>query len=118
VFNAVQWLALLAAVAGLGWLGVLAGLGYLQLPVPETPRVQGWPLPTLLILGGAVLGIFLALTGRVIAAAAARLRARSAGKRLRAGVDKVASRHIVEPVQRQVDRLDSFAAALKKALGK
>lgn len=118
VFNAVQWLALLAAVAGLGWLGVLAGLGYLQLPVPETPRVQGWPLPTLLILGGAVLGIFLALTGRVIAAAAARLRARSAGKRLRAGVDKVASQHIVEPVQRQVDRLDSFAAALKKALGK
>ncbi len=28
------------------WLVVLAGLGYLQLPVPEVPRVEGWPVPT------------------------------------------------------------------------
>ena len=65
LFNAVQWLALLAALGGLAWLGVLAGLGYLQLPVPEVPRVEGWPVPTLLIAGGVVLGIVLAIAAKI-----------------------------------------------------
>ena len=68
VFNVVQWLALLTAVGGLGWLGVLAVLGYLQLPVPEVPRVEGWPVPTLMIAGGAALGILLAVTAKFITA--------------------------------------------------
>lgn len=115
VFNLVQWLALLTVVGGLGWLGVLAGLGYLQLPVPEVPRVEGWPAPTLMIAGGAVLGIFLALTGKVIGAAAARARAAVARKRLRAAVAEVARQMVVEPVELEVSRLVSFNAALEKA---
>ncbi|HJV99097.1 MAG TPA: GTPase [Arthrobacter sp.] len=115
VFNLVQWLALLTVVGGLGWLGVLAGLGYLQLPVPEVPRVEGWPAPTLMIAGGAVLGIFLALTGKFIGAAAARARAAVARKRLRAAVAEVARQMVVEPVELEVSRLVSFNAALEKA---
>ncbi|MCO4261785.1 50S ribosome-binding GTPase [Pseudarthrobacter sp. MDT3-26] len=117
MFNVVQWLALLTVQGGLGWLGVLAGLGYLQLPVPEVPKVEGWPVPTLLIGGGVVLGIFLALTGKFIGSGAARARAARARKRLRAAVGEVARDFVVEPVEIEVSRLASFNAALKVAGG-
>ncbi|WP_320535887.1 GTPase [Pseudarthrobacter sp. IC2-21] len=117
VFNVVQWLALAVVVGGLGWLGVLAGLAYFQLPVPDVPRVEGWPLPTLMIAGGVALGIFLALTGKVISAGAARSRSAKARKRLRAAVGKVAGDLVVEPVEIEVSRLSSFNSALKAAAG-
>ncbi|MHC6592971.1 GTPase [Arthrobacter sp. C152] len=115
VFNVVQWLALLTALGGLGWLGVLAGLGYLQLPVPEVPRVEGWPVPTLMIAVGALLGIFLAFTGRAIAAGAARATAARARRRLNAAVAAVAQELVVEPAEVEISRLAAFNAALKKA---
>lgn len=101
-FNVVQWLALLTALGGLAWLGVLAGLGYLLLPVPEVPRVEGWPVPTVMIAGGAVLGIVLAGAGKFIAGAAAGLRAAAARKKLNAAVATVADRLVVEPVEVEV----------------
>jgi hypothetical protein len=115
VFNVVQWLALLIVLGGLGWLGGLAGLGYFQLPVPDVPRVEGWPVPTLMIAGGVCLGIFLALTGKFIGAAAAKSRAATARKRLRNAMGAVAQALVVEPVEVEVSRLKSFNAALDKA---
>ena len=41
-----QWLLILAAVGGAGWLAALAVLGYLQMPEPSTPDVGGFPVPT------------------------------------------------------------------------
>ena len=90
VFSVIQWLALLVSVGGLLWLGVLAGLGYFQMPVPEAPRVEGWPVPTLLVIGGLVLGTVLALTSKFIAAAGAVRRASRARRRLRESVGAVA----------------------------
>ncbi|MFP5311060.1 MAG: GTPase [Actinomycetes bacterium] len=114
-FNVVQWLALLTALAGLGWLGVLAGLGYLQLPVPDVPRTEGWPVPTLMIAAGLVLGIFLATTGRFISAAAARARSRKARRRLNSSVAGTAQELVVAPVEAAIARLAAFNQALKKA---
>jgi hypothetical protein len=93
-------------------------LGYLQLPVPEVPRVEGWPIPTLMIAGGALLGIFLAITARFIAAAVASVRASSARKRLTSAVAAVAEKLVVEPVEVEVTRLKSFNKALQAARGK
>ncbi|MGJ3188575.1 GTPase [Paenarthrobacter sp. FR1] len=115
LFNTVQWLALLLAVGGLGWLGVLAALGYFQMPVPEVPRTEGWPWPTLMVAGGVLLGIVLAITGRILGSWAARVRASGAGKRLKAAVAVVAEQRIVEPVDVEVMRLKAFNAALKAA---
>lgn len=115
VFNVFQWLALLTALAGLGWLGVLAVLGYLQFPVPEVPRVEGWPLPTLMVTGGAVLGIALALAGRIFASIAARSRAGAARRRLQAAVATVAERLVVEPVQVELTRYAAFRDALRRS---
>lgn len=115
VFNVIQWLALLTAVGGLGWLGVLAVLGYLQLPVPDVPRVEGWPVPTLMIAGGAALGILLAVTAKFITAAAARMRASAARKRLTSAVADVAGDLVVEPVEVEISRLKAFNSAVKAA---
>ena len=114
-FNIVQWLALLTALGGFGWLGVLAALGYFQLPVPPAPLVEGWPVPTVMIVGGALLGIVLAILAKFIAAAAARARGSAARKRLRASVAAVAEDLVVEPVALEVSRLASFHKALQAA---
>lgn len=115
VFNVVQWLALLTLVGGLGWLGVLAGLGYLRLPVPAVPHVEGWPVPTLMIALGLALGILLAVTGRFIAAGAARARAARARRRLNSAVAAAAQELVVAPVEAEIARLAAFNKALKKA---
>ena len=118
VFNTVQWLALVTALAGFAWLGVLAGLGYLQLPVPEVPRVEGWPVPTVMIAGGVLLGVVLAIAARFIVGAAAAARSAVARKRLKTAVAAVAEELVVAPVEREVSRLGKFAAALKAAAGR
>ncbi|WP_186760612.1 GTPase [Arthrobacter alpinus] len=115
VFSAIQWLALLAAVAGLLWLGVLAGLGYFQMPVPEAPKVEGWPVPTLLVIGGVVLGVFLALTSKFIAAAGAARRASQARRRLRESIGAVCQTLVVEPVEAEIARHRAFQDALAAA---
>ncbi|MDR6988781.1 GTP-binding protein EngB required for normal cell division [Paenarthrobacter nitroguajacolicus] len=115
LFNALQWLALLLALGGLGWLGVLAVLGYFQMPVPEVPRTEGWPWPTLMVAAGVVLGIVLAIAGRILGGWAARARASGAAKRLRAAVAAVAEQSIVEPVDVEITRLKAFNAALQEA---
>ncbi|MET3903577.1 GTPase [Paenarthrobacter sp. 4246] len=118
LFNTLQWLAFVLAVGGLGWLGVLAVLGYFQMPVPEVPRTEGWPWPTLMVAGGVGLGIVLAITGRILGGWAARVRASGAAKRLKAAVASVAEQRVVEPVEVEITRLKAFNAALKAARSK
>lgn len=111
-----QWLGLAAAVVGAGWLGFIAVMGYLQLPVMETPRVEGFPVPTLMLLGGIVLGIFLAVTAGALARLTARRRAKSARRRLLAAVGEAAEVHVMNPVQAETERLTKFDAALARAM--
>ena len=119
VFNAVQWLALVTALAGFAWLGVLAALGYLQLPVPEVPRVQGWPVPTVMIAGGVLLGIVLADCWRGSSPAPQpRHGVPWPGSGCKAAVAAVAEELVVEPVELEVSRLAKFTAALKAAAGR
>jgi hypothetical protein len=48
-----QWLLVLTALVGALWLLLLVALGYLRLDdVVPLPRVEGFPLPTLLLVGG------------------------------------------------------------------
>ncbi len=102
VVRALQWLLLAAGVGGLAWLLVLAVLGFLGLPDVATPSVGGLPVPTVLLLGGVLLGIVLGLAGRVLVAATARSRARGADSRLRGAVSEVASELVVAPVSAEL----------------
>ena len=77
VAGALQTVVAIAVAVGALWLLALLLLSYLQLddviPVPES---RGIPLPTALLLGGALAGIALAFLSRIASGVGARRRAR------------------------------------------
>ena len=116
VVRVLQWLLLLTAVAGAVWLGVLATDRYLGVTEPSTPDVAGVPVPTVLLLGGIVLGIALSLLCRLLVSATARSRARSADRRLRAAIAEVADELVVAPVRAELTAYDQVREGLGRAL--
>jgi GTP-binding protein EngB required for normal cell division len=110
-----QWISLAAALAGALWLLGLAVLGYLQFQVPPAPRVEGFPVPTLLLVAGVLLGVLLALLSAAVARAVAGSRTATARRRLRAGVDDVAQTLVVGPVAEEVERCNRFSRAVAAA---
>jgi GTPase Era involved in 16S rRNA processing len=112
-----QWVLILAAVGGGLWLGGMAFMAYLQVPEPPTPEYLGFPLPTLLLLGGVVLGILLAIGCRFLVRATARRRARTADRRLRTAVHEVSRDLVIEPVEAELRAYTTTRNGLAKALG-
>jgi GTP-binding protein EngB required for normal cell division len=116
--NVLQWIALLAAVAGLAWLGVLALAAYFQFDLPPAPDVEGFPIPTLLVAGGLAFGILLALLAAPLVRLGARSRAHGARRRLRAAIAEVATQRIGDPVRAEISRYGRFREALAAASGR
>ncbi|WP_222861845.1 GTPase [Arthrobacter echini] len=112
LFGALQWVALAALVGGVGWLGVLAVLAFLQLPALEVPRVEGFPVPTLLILGGFGAGILLGVAAAVLARWGARRRAARVRRRLLEACARVADDVVLHPVLDEVRRCNDFRDAV------
>jgi hypothetical protein len=117
VVNALQWLALVAAVVGAGWLVALAVVGWLRLPEIGTPDWGPLPMPTALLLGGVLLGILLAVASRVAARIGANRRAEAVRKTLGAAVASAAEAIVVAPVDAEIDRYRSFRQAALVARG-
>jgi hypothetical protein len=116
IVRLVQWVLVLAALGGLGWLAVLAGDRYFDVERPSTPQVGGIPLPTVLFLGGVVLGVLLSLACRVLVSATARSRARAADRRLRTAISGVADELVVAPVRAELAAYDQVREGLARAL--
>lgn len=114
IFNALQWIALLSALAGVGWLTLISGMAYLQIQLPPAPTPEGSPvpLPTLLLLLGVLLGIASAGVGRLLTAMGSRYYARKLRGRLQTGVEKAVQSCVVAPVQQEAKRLTSYRKAL------
>ncbi len=112
-----QWLLLACAAVGAAWLLGMVALGALAIPTPDPPTVGGLPVPTVLLLGGSVLGIVLAALAR----AATRITARRAAARARAvvtdQVTRVAHERVVDPVSAELTTLSEFRAGLAAAVG-
>ncbi len=117
VVRVVQWVLVLAALAGLGWLVLLAGDRYFDVKEPSTPQVGGFPVPTVLFLGGVVLGVLLSLMCRLLVSATARSRARAADRRLRTAISGVADELVVVPVGAELAAYDQVRHGLARALG-
>ena len=115
--NAVQWVLALSAVLGLAWLAALAVMAWLRLPELDTPRVGILPLPTLMLLGGVVLGIALSAVARPLARVGARRRRALVARRLRESVWGVAQELIIAPVQAVLDRHRTTRERLDAAAG-
>ncbi|MUK02122.1 ABC transporter [Vibrio cholerae] len=114
-FGILQWVAFAALVAGLAWLGVLAALGFLQLPVVDVPRFEGFPVPTLLIAGGLLSGVLLAVLAAVLARWGAARRAERVRRRLLAACRDVAHDVVLRPVEDEVERCNRFRKAVLSA---
>ena len=111
-----QWLLIVSAVAGAAWLGTLAVMSYLQLPDPETPKVIGIPVPTLLLVGGVLLGVLLGLVCWVLVAFTARARARAADRRLRSGIRSVIADMVTKPIDAELEAYNKVRHGLNDAL--
>jgi hypothetical protein len=105
-----QWVLLLAALAGAAWLGAIFATRWLTYEMPDTPDVAGYPLPLVVLIGGVVLGILFALLCRILVRVTARRRARAADRKLRAAIGGVSEELVVRPVR---EVLETYAAARK-----
>lgn len=114
IFNALQWIALLSALVGVGWLTLISGMAYLQIQLPPAPTPEGSPvpLPTLLLLLGILLGIASAGVGRLLTPMGSRYYARKLRGRLQTGVEKAVQSCVVTPVQQEAKRLNAYRKAL------
>jgi hypothetical protein len=106
----------LAVLVGLLWLLGLAVLGYLRVDdVVPLPEVRGVPIPTWLLVGGALAGLAVAFVARIVNGMAARRRARSAGRSLRERVEVVGRVLVLEPVEAELEARARLCAAIKTA---
>ncbi len=113
-----QWILFFAALAGALWLAALAFFAYLRLPEPGSLDWNGFPVPTLLLLGGVIAGLLVAAASRFAARISARRRAHRASVRLRAAIEGVTDAYVVAPMQREIDAYlqcrDGLAVALRR----
>ena len=112
-----QMVLALAALAGLVWLAVLFGIAWLQLPAPPTAHVGPVPVPTLLLVGGLLLGFLLALLSRSLARVGGRRAAGRARNAVQDRVELVADDAVVAPVERELAAHVELCAAVRRLHG-
>jgi hypothetical protein len=113
-----QYLFALTVIAGALWLTALFGVAWLRLPEPPTPEWEGFPYPTLMLIGGVVAGIVLALFARFAARVGGRRRAARVRRRLRARLIEVAESDIVAPLNEELEIYKGFCEAVSRAGGR
>ncbi|MBO9523262.1 MAG: 50S ribosome-binding GTPase [Nocardioidaceae bacterium] len=111
-----QWVLLLTALAGGLWLVALAATDFLKIDV-ASPSVGPVAVPTLLLGGGVLLGIALALLCRALVARSARRKARRAERKLLFAVDEVTGELVVNPMIRVLDAYRTTTDGLRSARG-
>jgi len=109
-----QWVLIVAALGGGAWTVALAVSG--SLGDDSVPAVGGIDLPIMLLVGGVVVGVLLALLCRLLVDLTARRRAAAADRRLRAAVHEVTAELVVAPVAVELDAYRTVRTGLDKAL--
>ncbi|WP_235933490.1 GTPase [Corynebacterium qintianiae] len=121
-----QWLALVAALIGVLWYLAAAMLPGALLPLMNTlgygrtlvPQIEGWPIPTLLIMGGLLFGLVVGLvTGVFGGAIGAGIRTRTRAA-LRREIEATSAEHVVEPLSEVREDYAEFLGAVSAAAGR
>lgn len=112
-----QWLLFAVAAAGALWLVGLMVLRWLALPAPDTPAFGRLPVPTAMLIAGAVAGILLAfLAGLGVRVSASRAAAK-ARRAVAEHVAEVGQVRIVDPVSAELATLAEFRVGVVAAQG-
>ncbi len=120
IIGIVQWVTIVAGVGGALWLVGASllptfGMPALLIPRVESGPLEGWAIPTLVIIAAVLVGVLLGIISAVLSALTAAGRRRRTRKRLLASVDEVVQRDVVQPVSTELDRARAVAAALAVA---
>ncbi|MBA2643979.1 MAG: GTP-binding protein HSR1, partial [Solirubrobacterales bacterium] len=114
--GALQLLLILTVAVGALWLLGYAVLGYLQLgDLLPRPEVEGIAVPSLMLVGGALAGLLLAVLARIANSFGARRRQRRAQRMLAERVRGVAQEYVLEPLQSELDVHTALCARLRQA---
>ena len=120
VLTVLQWLALLAALVGVLWYLLVAFVPGVLTPLLGTdlvPDVEGWPVPTLLIMAGLLAGLVIGLTTAVfggVLGSGVKRRTRSAVQKQVAEVSQTA---VVAPLLSIREDYSRFAERIAVAAG-
>jgi len=118
VGGTVQYLLALTVIAGVLWLTALFGVAWLRLPDPPTPEWEGFSYPTLMLIGGGLMGIVVAFCARLAARVGGRRRAARVRRKLRARLTEVAESDIVAPLSEELEAYKGFCDAVGRATGR
>jgi hypothetical protein len=113
----VQGLLAAALAVGLLWLLTIFVVAWLNLPELPTVRIGELPLPTLLTVGGATLGLLLAALARWATAVGAHRRASIARRRIVAAAGDVGRDLVMAPLDAELaamTRLHELVAQLRR----
>jgi len=120
LMTVLQWLFLLAALVGVLWYILVAFVPGILTPLlgdSLVPQVEGWPIPTLLILagllGGLVIGLVTAVFGGVIGSGVKRRTRQALIKEVAATSQSV----VVEPLAQVREDYARFTERLAVAAG-
>lgn len=116
IVTVLQWLIFAAALVGGVWLLVDIALAYLQLPPIPAMQIGRLPLPTVLLLGGALAGLLIGLLSRIGVEVGARAKAVRAQRVVARSVTEVSDRLVIAPVNEELDRFNKGRAAAARAL--
>jgi energy-coupling factor transporter ATP-binding protein EcfA2 len=102
VVGVVQWVLAAALAIGLLWLTTIFVVAWLNLPDLPTAEVGALPLPTVLAVGGALLGLLVAALARAANRVGARRRASSTRRRLVAATTGVGRELVIAPIDAEL----------------
>ncbi|MEP7036330.1 MAG: GTPase [Actinomycetota bacterium] len=104
ILGALQWVFAIAAVTGFMWLVILGVLGWLQVSAVETPRIGPLSYPSVLLVGGLLIGLLLSRLSSAWGRVGGRRLKVIVEVRLRDSVAGVARDNLIAPVQQVLDR--------------
>ncbi len=110
----IQWILITAALVGGVWTFAAGMSGTLS--SGPAPTLGGIALPLVLLIGGVVAGIALALLSRLLVGWTARRRAAVADRRLRQAVNEVSDELVIGPVEEELVRYTALRNGLAAAL--
>lgn len=130
VVGVLQWLVFAVFLTGALWLGAYALLGYLRIEIawvpqvgpvpadPPLPALPAIPWPTVLLVGGAILGVLVSLLSALAARIGARRRAARSRTALRRSITTTARELALAPVRERVAHAQRFADGIEVARAK
>ena len=115
VANLLQWVTALTALIGGLWLVAIHILeDYLLLISIDVPRWGKVPWPTILLLGGLLIGLALAGLGLFLARVQAGHHGKQVAHRLRRATDEVVDTELVKPLRTETYRWAQLAQILNR----